>query len=169
MKHFIKAKKRDKMNKKKIIIFAILFVGVVGLALSPASAGSKTYKTGKLYFKYNGDSKRPISKLYKSIDSKTEIEGLYTYPKNKNSQQIANSMIIGMAGKVDKKSYKQYKPNYKINKAVIMFKKTVKGKTYYSSKTFTKFYQDMGNGYMTDYSPKNNYKPYYAIVYYKKV
>lgn len=50
-----------------------------------------------------------------------------------------------------------------------MFKKTVKGKTYYSSKTFTKFNKSMKDGYVTSYEPKNNYNPYYAVFYYKKV
>ena len=167
MKHFIKTRKGIKMNKKKIIILAILFVGIVCLALSPASADGKTYKTDKLYFKYNGDSKKPVSSFSKSIDSKTSVNGFYNYPKNINSQHSANYVNVEISGKVI--SYKQYKPNYKPSKIIVMFKKNENGKTYYSSKTFTKFENMDGYSYFSGYSPKNNYKPQYTIVYYKKI
>jgi len=156
------------MNRKKIIILAILFVIVVGLALSPVNAANETYKTGKLYFKYNGDSKSPCSEFTKSIDSKNQVYGFYIYPNNKNTYIYpANFMGVGTEGKYTKKG--QYKPNYKPTKATVMFKKTVKGKTHYSSKTFTKFYKDFEFSYISGYEPKNNYKPYYAIVHYKKI
>jgi hypothetical protein len=44
---------------------------------------------------------------------------------------------------------------------MIKFKKTVQGKKYYSTRTF--------NGKEVIYEPKNNYKPYYTVVYYKKI
>ncbi|MCL2156926.1 MAG: hypothetical protein FWH54_02770 [Methanobrevibacter sp.] len=157
------------MNKKKMIILAILFLAVVGLALNSVSAAGKTYKTGKLYFKYNGDKKIPRSDFTKKINNRSEFYGYYNYPNNLGMQDPANYMKVGIEGKIIGKKY--YKPNYKPTKVYIMFKKTVKGKTYYSSKTFTKFVStlDRGEDYARPYTPKNNYKPYYAIFYYKKV
>ncbi|MCL2114712.1 MAG: hypothetical protein FWH29_00645 [Methanobrevibacter sp.] len=157
------------MNIKKMIILAILFVAVVGLALNSVSAVGKTYKTDKLYFKYNGDKNIPRSDFTKKINNRSEFYGYYNYPNNHRMQDSANYMKVGIGGKYIGKKY--YKPNYKPTKVYILFKKTVKGKTYYSSKTFTKFGStlDMGNDHALPYNPKNNYKPYYAIFYYKKV
>ena len=156
------------MNKMKIMILAILFVGVVGLALSNVSAADNTYKTGKIYFKYNGDKKYPSSEFSKNLDKKTEVFGFYNYPRNINSQHPANFMQIGIDGKMTK-SYSQYKPSFKPSKITVFFKKTSNGKTSYSSKSFTKFSPNEGYGYSISYSPKNNFQPNYAIVYYKKI
>ena len=156
------------MNKKKIIILVILFVAVAGLALSPASAVTKTYTTGKLYFKYNGDSKRPYSEFSKSLNSKTEVRGFYNYPNNKESQHPPNFMLIGIDGKLTK-NYNQYEPTCKPTKMIVKFKKTVNGKTVYFTKTFKKFNSWEGFGYYTSYTPKNYFKPQYAVIYYKKV
>ena len=70
----------EKMNKKKIIILIILFVAIAGLALTPVSAATKTYKTGKLYFKQDKD-KRHSHTPTKKINKKSEIWGIYVYPK----------------------------------------------------------------------------------------
>lgn len=157
------------MNKKKIIILAILFVAVAGLTLNSVSAASKTYKTEKLYFKYDGDSKSPASTFTKSIDSKNQVYGFYIHSNNKRAYIYPpNCMGVGTEGKYNKNG-PQYKPNYKPTKATVMFKKTVNGETYYSSKTFTKFYKDFEYSYISSYEPKNNYKPYYAVIHYKKI
>ena len=142
------------MNKKKIIILAILFVAVAGLALAPASEAAKTYKTGKLYFKQEPD-KRHSSFVTKKLNKNSAIWGFYVYPKG-NSQYSANTVYVGTNKYIDTK------PDYKPTKIVIKFKKKVKGKTYYSTKTFY-------SKYGVSYQPKNNYQPYYCIVYYKKV
>ncbi|MCL2686943.1 MAG: hypothetical protein FWE58_00195 [Methanobrevibacter sp.] len=138
------------MNKKKIIILAILFVAVAGFALEPASAAAKTHKTDKLYFKQYEKNKFDV--FVKKLNKANIIEGLYTHPKV-TSQGEPNSVLVGF-----RESYPA--KQYKITKIKIKFKKTVKGKTYYSTKTFNK-----NSVY---YKPKNNYRPHYAIVYYKK-
>ena len=157
------------MNKKKIIILTILFVAIAGLTLSPASAATKTYKTGKLYFKYNGNGEVQFPQFSKSIDSKSELFGYYI-PSNykKYSQNGKNYMSVGTQGKISK-SGQQYNPNYKPSKIKVMFKKTVKGKTYYSSKTFANIDSDLCYSHSVNYKPKNNYNPHYAIIYYKKI
>jgi len=140
------------MNKKRIIILAILFVAIAGFVLAPVSAVNKTYKTGKLYFKV--EKKNKITSFDKKINGKNRISGFYIYPKNTQTQMNPNTLFV----EIYKKGSNS--PDYKITKTIIKFKKTVKGKTYYSTKTFK------GNGVI--YEPKNNYKPYYALVYYKK-
>ncbi|MBZ9569953.1 hypothetical protein KQY27_00070 [Methanobrevibacter sp. TMH8] len=154
------------MNKKNLILLVILFVGVAGLALSPVSADTKIQKTNKLYFKYNGDTKHPGSSFNKSISKKSLIYGYYNYnsSKNKDTQDGPNYMGLGISGK---KSYTW--PDYKPTKILVQFKKNMNGKTYYSSKIFTyKGGSDLPYGYKIGYWPKNNYKPYYAVFYYKK-
>jgi hypothetical protein len=140
-----------KMEKRKIIILAILFVAIAGLALAPVSAATKTYKTGKLYFKPY--EKNKFDSFAKKLNNANIIEGLYTYPKVA-SQGEPNSVWVGFR---DAKPGTKY---YKITKITIKFNKKVNGKTYYSTKNFNKS--------IVYYKPKNNYKPYYCIVYYKK-
>ncbi len=151
MNNFVKGLVR--MNKKKIIILGILFVAVAGLALGSASAATKTHKTDKLYFKSH--SKDKYSSFTKKIDRVNSIDGVYVYPKNYDAQNAPNSVMVGISGKSLDDS------DYKATKIIIKFKKKVNGKTYYSTKTFNKSW--------VYYKPKNNYRPYYSIVYYKKV
>jgi len=150
------------MNKKKIIILAILFVAVAGLALAPVSEAAKTCKTDKLYFKQGAD-KKYSSFVTKNINKNSEIWGFYIYPKA-DSQHAPNTVYIGTNKHLDGK------PDYKATKIVIQFKKKVNGKTYYSKKTFynNKPKKNWFGGQLS-YKPKNNYKPHYAVVYYKKV
>ena len=140
------------MNKKKMIILAILLVAVAGLALAPVSAATKIYKTDKLYFKQMADKRHSITPT-KKINKNSEIWGFYIYPKA-SSQYSPNTVCVGTS------KYMDVEPDYKATKIIINFKKKVNGKTYYSTKTF--------KNSEVSYKPKNNYKPNYCIVYYKK-
>jgi len=103
-------------------------VAVVGLALAPASAATKTYKTGNLYFKQEPD-KRYSSFVNKNINKNSAVWGFYVYPKA-SSQYSPNTVYLGTNKYIGGES------DYKVTKIVIKFKKKVKGKTYYSTKTF---------------------------------
>ena len=152
------------MNKKKIIILTIMFVAIVGLTLAPANAATKTYNTGKLYFKektLGGEyDKRFSSFPTKKIDSKAKniLEGFYSYPKTE-SQGAPNTVVISL-GLMDSS------PDYKMTKVFINFKKKVNGKTVYSTKTFTN--SQVKSNWLS-YKPKNNYQPNYCIIYYQKI
>lgn len=135
------------MNKKKILILTFLFVAVTGFTLAPASAA----KTGKLYFKKHWSS--PVTTFDKNIPNNDYIHGEYYL---KAGQGPKNYMAVGL---LDKVGYNT-KINHKITKISVKFKKTVKGKNYYTTKTFYR------NG--VGYYPKNGYKPYYAVVTYTK-
>ena len=143
------------MEKKKILILLILFVAIGGLTVSSVVA-TKTYQTGKLYFKDKSDGRHSSFPTMK-IDSKrkNKISGFYVFPKNKNTQMNPNTVFVEFI----KNGGRNY-PDYKITKTVITFKKTVNGKTEYSSKTI--------HGNEVIYEPKNIFKPYYCIVHYKK-
>jgi len=52
-------------------------------------------------------------------------------------------------------------PKHKLTKSTIYFKKTVNGRTVYSTKTFK-------NKYWIYYNPKNNFEPYKGVFYYTK-
>jgi len=150
------------MNKKKIIILIILFVAIAGLALAPVSAATKTYKTGKLYFKQDKDKRYSFTPTIK-INKNTEIGGCYVYPKV-DSQYEPNTVYVGT------NKYMGEIADYRATKIIIKFKKKVNGKTFYSTKTFyyNKPKKEWLYGELT-YKPKNNYQPYYCIVYYKKI
>jgi len=146
------------MNKKKIIILAILFVAVAGFALAPASAATKTYKTGKLYFKQESDKRHSVTPV-KKINKNSEISAFYVYPKG-DSQYSRNTVYVRTNKNMGEIS------DYRAIKLVINFKKKVNGKKYYSTRTF-KGSKVKNNRF--SYVPKNNFKPNYCIVYYKKM
>ena len=143
------------MEKKKILILLILFVAVVGLTMSSATAVTKT--TGKIYFK---DGKSVI----KSLGNKQILHVYYT-SKGSGGQGlwIPNTMVINMYTS----DYSLVK--YKLVKATVKFSKKVKSKTYYSIKAFTATKSELSDNKWIHYYPKNSYKPYYAVVTYKTI
>lgn len=126
------------MNKKKIIILAILFVAIAGFALAPASAATKTIKM----------KKGNIPSKYK-IGGGDYLSGQYTpgyEPQNNKYHIIEISMWS---------SY--FYPKYH---------KMVKAKVYYkkNGKIITKTYK--GSHIIKKYPYGTT--PYKALVYYKR-
>ena len=141
------------MKTKKIIILIILFVAISGFTMSTVTSAdaAKTYKTGKIYLK---DKNNEITKSIGGGD----VVGVYYY--SKLNKYWGNKMQISIHGKYD------IEPNNRhLLKAKVKFVKNVGNKNKYMTKTFKN--KSKYNSYI-GYNPKNGYKPYYTIIYYKK-
>jgi hypothetical protein len=157
------------MNKMKIIMFGLLFLGIIGLCLAPASATKTSYYTVKIdnqkYFGSAVWSNTPSKKVILYTNNKQGINTYtykITYKKSKNVQyktefashgNIYDKNIITKA----KIKYKKYNP--KTGKYLNKYSyKTLKGKTYIK-----------GGGNCITYTANKNWVPIQTTLYIKNV